>query len=105
MPPARRKTVLATLDAKTLLPTGKRSDPVGSVSLQRAMQQPASGTDDLAARPGVRARLVDWHGAVAQVSGTLTLAVCKRGLSMEAGTALVAQLRLIADDMERRFRN
>lgn len=98
MPPAIRKT---KPDAPPPPPDGKRALTAAPRQFQRAMTPAAAPGDDLAQRPQVRGKLIDWHGALAQVSGTLTVACGKQGLSTGAARAAVAQLRWVADDMER----
>jgi len=110
MPPARRKSA-PRLDAPPLpvdpLTTGKRAaSAIGTRAMLDAMRSdPLPGSTGSGADVSLKhkARIVDWHSAVAQVSGTLVVAHGAKGISAEAARAVVKQLRLTADDMERRL--
>src|SRR4051812_47390003 len=107
MPTAKRKTqssVVLKPDAKPLPlepPSGKRTNPAITKAQSDAMKQTAAAGDNVIERPGARARLVDWHNAVASVSGTLVVAFCKRGMGRDGAVAAIASLRSIADDMNK----
>ncbi len=95
MPRAVRKS-----DAKPLpvdpVTTGKRA---ASAIGTRAMLDSMRNHDGADVTLHCKARIVDWHSAISQISGTLTVAFCKQGLSSEGALAIIKQLHLIADDM------
>ncbi len=69
----------------------------------RAMLDAMRNHDGADVTLSCKGRVVDWHSAVAQVSGTLVIAHGAKGMSAEAARAVVTQLRLTADDMEEKL--
>ncbi len=105
MPRALRKTVVPKPYAPVTpdpVATGKRAaTAIGTRDMLDAMRtDPLPGAD---VTLKCKARIVDWHSAVAQVSGTLVVAHGARGMSKEAARAVVKQLRDTADDIEGRL--
>lgn len=111
MPKAIRKTGSAPRSATSEAKTDAKPLPVEDVLLKGervartiVKRDLLADMKDYAARPDDdvltnKAKLPDWHHALAQVSGTLVLTYA-RGLNSRAARAMIAQLRIIADDMQ-----